>query len=363
MRWQLLLVGTGLLPIAVASSAQTPATFCAAMHGRPLTAEEVVNRWHDASPHHERKLALGATKNIALEVLDWGGNGGMPVVWLPGARGTAHVFDDVAPRLKSVGRQIGITPRGQWPSSAPDSGYDLDTRVADVIAVMDSLRIPRAVFVGHSIAGDILTGLSQQYPARVAGLVYVDAAYDRSLDPPLVPADIVRAGHPPRASSPSEALAVVCDEEHWPAAAEITESIRQIRELGQGTPSLKQLAEHGNEAARRERVMRESAAGMWPGGRLAKEPKAPVVLMYARRGTRAKTVFELGLTERDALKRFDDWWNTEKQPLLDKQRAAAAANWPTARIVLLDSATHTMMWSNPDAVIRAVRDAVRGARP
>ncbi|MFN8547423.1 MAG: alpha/beta hydrolase [Candidatus Eisenbacteria bacterium] len=47
-------------------------------------------------------------------------------------------------------------------------------------AQLDSLSIDRAVLVGHSVAGDELTEFAARYPERVAGLVYLDAAYDRS---------------------------------------------------------------------------------------------------------------------------------------------------------------------------------------
>ncbi len=38
------------------------------------------------------------------------------------------------------------------------------------------------VLVGHSIAGDELTWLGGHHPDRFSGLVYLDAAYDRSGD-------------------------------------------------------------------------------------------------------------------------------------------------------------------------------------
>jgi pimeloyl-ACP methyl ester carboxylesterase len=59
-------------------------------------------------------------------------------------------------------------------------GYDVATRVADVIAVLQSLGTGRALLVGHSIAGDELTGIVQARPDLVAGLVYLDAAFDRT---------------------------------------------------------------------------------------------------------------------------------------------------------------------------------------
>ena len=70
---------------------------------------------------------------------------------------------------------IGITRRGYLPSSQPTDGYDVPTRVADDIAVLDSLKIDRVVLVGHSVAGSELSALAASHPDRVDKLVYLDA--------------------------------------------------------------------------------------------------------------------------------------------------------------------------------------------
>jgi pimeloyl-ACP methyl ester carboxylesterase len=71
---------------------------------------------------------------------------------------------------------IGITRRGYLPSSQPRDGYDIPTRAADDIAVLDAFGIDEAVFVGHSAAGAELSKLGQSYKRRVDKLVYLDAA-------------------------------------------------------------------------------------------------------------------------------------------------------------------------------------------
>ena len=83
-----------------------------------------------------------------------------------------------------VGRQrpclgfhvIGITRRGWLPSSQPRTGYDLETRAADDIKVLDALGIKKTVFVGHSIAGSELTKIATRYANYVDKLVYLDAS-------------------------------------------------------------------------------------------------------------------------------------------------------------------------------------------
>lgn len=120
---------------------------------------------------------------VMLEYRDWGGDG-PPIVLLTGLGNTAAVFDDLAPRLTARHRVIGLTRRGFPPSTVTADGYDVATRVADDVAALDALGIDRALLVGHSIAGDELTGIAQARPDVVAGLVYLDAALDRS-DPSI----------------------------------------------------------------------------------------------------------------------------------------------------------------------------------
>lgn len=133
--------------------------------------------WTDQSPHAVRFISVAP--DVRLEVLDWGGNG-PPLVFLSGLQDVAHGFDDFAPRFTDSYHVLGITRRGYGASSQPASGYDVASRVADLRAVLDSLGLPRVALVGHSIAGDELTGFAAAYPDRVSALVYLDAAYDHS---------------------------------------------------------------------------------------------------------------------------------------------------------------------------------------
>lgn len=133
--------------------------------------------WADQSPHVVRFVEVAP--GVKLEVLDWGGTG-PALVFLSGLQDVAHGFDDFAPQFTDRYHVLGITRRGYGASSQPPSGYDVATRVADVGAVLDSLNLGRVALVGHSIAGDELTGLAAARPDRVSALVYLDAVYDHT---------------------------------------------------------------------------------------------------------------------------------------------------------------------------------------
>lgn len=115
-------------------------------------------------------------KDVKLEVLDWGGTG-RPIVLLTGGNTTAIVYYYFAQKLTPNYHVYGITRRGFGNSSAPESGYQADQLADDVLAVIDVLKLVRPILVGHSIAGEELSSIGSRYPEKVAGLIYLDAAY------------------------------------------------------------------------------------------------------------------------------------------------------------------------------------------
>jgi len=135
----------------------------------------------DGTPHHKTLLTVG--KGVQLQVLDWGGaNNPNTMVLLTGLGDNAHVYDQFAFQFIDNFHVIGITRRGYPPSSVPSpaptaaaAGYDVATRARDDIAVLDSLGISKAVFVGHSVAGSELSAIGLKYKSRVEKLIYLDA--------------------------------------------------------------------------------------------------------------------------------------------------------------------------------------------
>lgn len=151
----------------------------------PALCFRPLEEWTDQSPH--RTILVEVAPNVRLEVLDWGGRG-RPLVLLTGSGLTAHIYDEIAPKLTDCCHVYAITRRGFGASSHPDSGYD-DQRLADdVLRVIDALKLQRPVLVGHSMAGGELTTLGHQHSQRVGGLVYLDALADPRDNPAGDPA-------------------------------------------------------------------------------------------------------------------------------------------------------------------------------
>jgi len=121
-----------------------------------------------------------AERGVKLEVLDWGGTG-RPLLLLAGLGATAHDFDAFATKLAVHYHVYGITRRGYGDSSSPpptEANYNADRLGDDVLAVIDALHLQQLpVLIGHSIAGEELSSVATRHPERVAGLIYLDAAY------------------------------------------------------------------------------------------------------------------------------------------------------------------------------------------
>lgn len=135
------------------------------------------SRWRDPSPHEV--TTINVEDGVALEVLDWGGSG-RNLLLIPGLGASAHSYDELAPRLARDYRVIGMNRRGVGSANPPTFGYGIDRLSADVLAVMDAFDMQRPVLIGHSLGGDELSFIGARHPDRVAGLVYLDAAYDRA---------------------------------------------------------------------------------------------------------------------------------------------------------------------------------------
>lgn len=145
-------------------------------------------------------LEVDTAPGVALEVLDWGGEG-QTLVFLAGGGHTAHEFDEFAPLLNRGFRVLGITRRGIGASSSA-SPESLDDHVTDIAAVLEALKIEPVVLVGHSFAGMEMALFGERYSDRCLGLVYLDSAYDYT-DPEL--GEIFQTTPPPQAPAMTQA--------------------------------------------------------------------------------------------------------------------------------------------------------------
>jgi pimeloyl-ACP methyl ester carboxylesterase len=121
--------------------------------------------------------------NIRLHYLDHrsdhpsGAGGGPILILLPGLTANARCFDGlVRAGLSQRLRVLALDLRGRGLSDKPATGYSMADHAADVIALLDALKIERAVIGGHSFGGLLTFYLAANFSERVSKLVVIDAA-------------------------------------------------------------------------------------------------------------------------------------------------------------------------------------------
>jgi pimeloyl-ACP methyl ester carboxylesterase len=153
--------------------------------------------WKDPSPHTARLVTVDT--DVQLEVLDWGGSG-PALVLLAGGGATAHQYDDLAPALAARYRVIAVTRRGHRGSTAAPAGYEFARLAEDVVRVIDAVGVSNPVIIGHSFGGEEMHVLGSRHAAKIRGLIYVDAAFDRGDD---ADNEVFRAAAKPVPAAPS----------------------------------------------------------------------------------------------------------------------------------------------------------------
>jgi pimeloyl-ACP methyl ester carboxylesterase len=99
----------------------------------------------------------------------------LPLILLHGTGASLHTWDGWLDSLRAVRRVVRFDlPGFGLTGPAPDDDYRIARYAELVVAVMDSLRIGRAVVAGNSLGGQIAYHTYLIAPERVAALVLID---------------------------------------------------------------------------------------------------------------------------------------------------------------------------------------------
>jgi non-heme chloroperoxidase len=313
---------------------------------RPPVAEEIPDD-HDATPHSIRFVTV--QDNVKLEVLDWGGSG-RPMILLHGGNSTAHEFDTFALKLTGAYHVYGITRRGCGASSSPeptDANYTADRLGDDVLAVIGELGIDPPVLVGHSLGGQELSSIGSRHPERVAGLIYLDAAYqyayyDRSkgfldIDVNEVRRKLEQLEPGKRTQDPTRLI----DELLQTDLPNLERTLRQIDERFKNAPPQPPAS---TQQARPP--MPPIVAAMMRGSERYTDIRVPALAVYALEGVSGpEGPARKAVEARNQMKR--------------DQAAAFQAGVPSARVALLENASHDVFQSNESEVLREMNEFIK----
>lgn len=98
---------------------------------------------------------------------------GLTFLFIHGLGSSQNYYFPVIPHLTSKHRCITIDTYGSARSTYTNDPISIPGIAADAIAVLDELKIPKAVVVGHSMGGLTVTEIGSRYPDRVLGVVAI----------------------------------------------------------------------------------------------------------------------------------------------------------------------------------------------
>jgi len=102
---------------------------------------------------------------------------GIPLLLLHGYPLDHSIWHEQASALQNQCRVITPDLRGHGRSPAPEGAYSMDLMARDVLVLLDSLQIEKAVWVGHSMGGYITLAAWRLAPERFAGFGMVASNY------------------------------------------------------------------------------------------------------------------------------------------------------------------------------------------
>jgi pimeloyl-ACP methyl ester carboxylesterase len=148
------------------------------LHGRGYRFVAPVESRSEVRPSEPVRYTVSDGLHIAYQVT---GGGELDIVLISGF--ISHLEQDWGDprhahflhRLGSFGRLIRFDKRGTGMSDRPSGLPDVETRMHDVLSVMDAVGSQRAVLVGYSEGGPMAIMCAATHPEKVAGLVLYGA--------------------------------------------------------------------------------------------------------------------------------------------------------------------------------------------
>jgi pimeloyl-ACP methyl ester carboxylesterase len=100
---------------------------------------------------------------------------GVPIVFLHPFSTNGYIWYFQIFPFAQTNQCVVIDERGHGRSDKPQQGYAIKAMAKDVAAVLDELKVDKAILVGNSIGGMIAMQFNLDYPDRVLGNVIVSS--------------------------------------------------------------------------------------------------------------------------------------------------------------------------------------------
>jgi pimeloyl-ACP methyl ester carboxylesterase len=211
-----------------------------------------------------------------------------------------------------------------------------------VLAVIDALKLDRPVLIGHSIAGAEMSEVADSQPDRIAGIVYLEAAYPYAFESAGGPSMKEFQINGPRAPRPSDTdLASFGSLQKWDAEV-----------YGYGTPESEFRQTWESDASGRPRKERDFPGAlsfmaiMTSTNRFTAIP-VPVLAIFASPHTPENWIAK---NTNPAVGEAARAYYAAIDASTERQTRALEAGVPTARVVRLRGAHYMFLSHEPDTL-------------
>ena len=118
---------------------------------------------------------------------------GPPIVMAHGMYDSGRRWVRLGETLAPEYETIAYDARGHGHSDAPEEGYDIETRVADLVGVIEGLDLSKPILLGHSMGATTVAWTASEHPDLPRGVVLVDPSRFRT-EPDMSVAEAMEAG-------------------------------------------------------------------------------------------------------------------------------------------------------------------------
>jgi pimeloyl-ACP methyl ester carboxylesterase len=122
------------------------------------------------------KKTVELPTGVTLKYVEEGPQNAPPLILLHGLTDSSRSWSMTVPHLAESYHVLVLDQRGHGDSESPQCCYAIPDFAGDVVAFMDTLKIPKATIAGHSMGSFIAEYLAVDSPERVDKLILVGAA-------------------------------------------------------------------------------------------------------------------------------------------------------------------------------------------
>ena len=116
--------------------------------------------------------AVTLDSGVTLSYEEQGSVSAPTVVLVPGPTDSWRSYQPVLRHLSSDLRAVALSQRGHGESDKPATGYTVRDFATDLVGLLDTLDLERAVLAGHSGSNLIVRRVALDHSDRVAGLIF-----------------------------------------------------------------------------------------------------------------------------------------------------------------------------------------------